>query len=319
MNKQISIGVLDKDETHLQWLKGVGKTVTPKTIEVFEKLDEFLANPQLISIVNIDSLSPEEKAAFVSHNSTKHTHSILLASIWDQVVPQYFEKNQQFNTITLLSHKADLDLMEEDLRITLQKAAREQFFGTNPYFKEILAQEDILFTRSSQKNDILDKSRTFVEAQTSSGRFISLFTTIAEELLMNGIFAGGPKNRDMFNQGQDLKFEGDKALKVKFVASPQRLAISVKDSFGTLAPQTIYSTLSQYFQKGSYKPVTKATDKEGGLGFFMIFDFISHLIINIVPGRETETIALINTEKSFNNFIKQGKSFSIFIDNIDRK
>jgi hypothetical protein len=63
---------------------------------------------------------------------------------------------------------------------------------------------------------------------------------------------------------------------------------------------------------------TPGSDKGGaGLGLYMTFDCLNHLVLNIAAGVKTEVIGLIDIRGSYRDFVNRGKSFNIFLDTAD--
>ena len=113
-------------------------------------------------------------------------------------------------------------------------------------------------------------------------------------------------------EGAEAQPVGFVEVTLRFGADGKRLGISVSDPFGSLDPQRVLDYLSKCLRRGE----DQIDRKEGGagLGLYMMFDFVTHLVVNIQRGSRTEFVGLADITSSFRDLVGRAKSFNLFVE-----
>src|SRR5262249_2208896 len=141
-------------------------------------------------------------------------------------------------------------------------------------------------------------------------RLVELFCVVAEELITNALYDApvDAARRHRFAhlpRTEAVALGKDEGISVSLCCDGRRLGIAVADPFGSLTPSKVLEYLSKCFQRGE----RQVDRKEGGagLGLYYTLESLSHFIINIQPGRRTETIGLLDIRVSYKDFVTQNK------------
>jgi signal transduction histidine kinase len=99
---------------------------------------------------------------------------------------------------------------------------------------------------------------------------------------------------------------------MRFGADGKRLALSVQDPFGSLDAAKVIDYLTKCFRRGD----DQIDQKEGGagLGLYLMYESLSHFVVNIHAGRRTELIGVVDITGSYREFARRSKSFNVFLE-----
>src|SRR5439155_4525361 len=100
-------------------------------------------------------------------------------------------------------------------------------------------------------------------------------------------------------------------IEVTYCCDSKTLAVATSDPFGSLTRTQGLEYLARCFKKQEEQVVISSGGS--GLGFYLMFDAVSKLVVNISPGRRTEVIGLIDIRGSFKEFTSRSKSFNLFV------
>ena len=131
---------------------------------------------------------------------------------------------------------------------------------------------------------------------------------VCDELVMNALYDANPKYQDA-DRSTDIVLEDEEVIDINYGCDGKVFAISVTDPFGRLGRETIY----QYLKKGFFEETVVNYDGSGaGLGFVRIFHSVNTLVINVVPGKKTEVIGILDISLNRRTFQRVNKSFYYF-------
>lgn len=85
-----------------------------------------------------------------------------------------------------------------------------------------------------------------------------------------------------------------------------RLAVAVRDRVGALRPEQVFGALT----RDAARPAVDATS--GRLGFRIMFDTLSTLVIAVEPGQRTEIIGVVDIGKSVREYRDSVPAFAYF-------
>jgi hypothetical protein len=206
----------------------------------------------------------------------------------------------------------------QDLRVTLEKLLTGELFGAERYLEDGFEQEQFTLQGSSDKTEVVTRGHDFVSRCPGlNPRVAGNYHLAVDELVTNGLYnapvdsSGAPRFRGL-RRDFDIRLEQEERVMVRFFFDGRRLAVSVCDSFGSLAPQQVRSYLSRCFEH--QEPTADVASGGAGLGLFYVFDSMNHLVINLSPGRKTEVIGIVDAVRSYKDFARRPKSFNIFTE-----
>ncbi|MCB0309451.1 MAG: hypothetical protein KDD48_08770, partial [Bdellovibrionales bacterium] len=241
----------------------------------------------------------------------KHTPTVLLS-----------EKKDKNHLIQLFSHDRLRNLiarndqiLEEEMIITVEKILRQNIFGMEKYLTWGVEFVKEPIVDSTSKNQQVQKVGEFVRTLQCDERFVRLAEVVADEMIMNALYdapvdkTGKPMYAHL-PRTQPVKLDKGKAF-LEYGSDGRYFGIVCTDYFGALKAQTVVSYLRKCFLQDDYQ----VDSKQGGagVGFYMIFQSISQLVINIEEGKQTETIGLIDIRPLYKDSKKKTKSFNIFV------
>lgn len=203
-----------------------------------------------------------------------------------------------------------------DLHVTLRKLTSGDIFGIEKYFAWSAREQMFVVQSSDEKPCIVEAVSAFSEQIGVQGRMRTLAATVVDEFLTNALYNApvdqlGVHRFKGRSRAEPVYLGAGEAIVVKFCGDGRRLGISVTDPFGSLAPENVRSTLVRGLSRGAQ--VWDRSDCGGaGLGFYCAFSSLSHLVVNIEPGRRTEIIGILALRDSYRDFLISGKSFDVF-------
>ena len=308
--------ILDED---LRTAKRIAKVVRSAVqhVECAPALTSVEAVNSDLLIVNLDTLDPSTREMLCSDSALDHTCRRL-----------FYSKNCAGDHLSalftlgglsnLLARDPDIDPV--DLLVTVRKILSDDIFGVDKYFAWGACAQTRDLRSSDQRRDALSWVKEFASAVSLRDRRQTPFVSVADELLTNAFYnapADGAGNRIYAHlpRTRTVELQPPDVITVDLRSDGNRIGICVSDPFGSLGVTTVLDYLAKCFRKGSDQVDTK--DGGAGLGFYYIFELLSHLVINITPGQRTEAIGLMPLHGSHRDFVESGKSFNVFVSEAD--
>ncbi len=266
-------------------------------------------------MVNYDTLSGQERVKLIESFSGFKRRSRLLLTSAGKCKEEFGILFGEHALTNLLAKNGEVDA--EDLIVTVQKLLRRDVFGIEKYFIWGVQVVSTKLTRSTEKNQLLSYAEAYAKSIGVRPRVVSLMCTVADELVTNAIFnaprdANGRHRYAHLPRADEVALAPGEAIEVKFCCDGRRLGIAATDPFGSLTQERLLSYLAKCFRKGD----DQVDNKPGGagLGFYYIFEAVSHLVVNISVGKRTEMIGLIDIRGSYKDFAGSNKSFNVFAE-----
>jgi hypothetical protein len=263
-------------------------------------------------VANYDDMPPGQRQAVQRHLGDPRSKTRLLllsAGKATNELGELFKDHHRSNV--LARNNAQIDF--EELIVTSRKLLDHDIFGLEKYFWSVKPQR-IIVTKSSDKAAVLAAADAYTTSLGVNPRFASLFAAVADEFVTNAVYNApvDPQGRFRFahhSRTHHVALDPGEEVEVKLCCDGRRLGISASDPFGSLKPERL-----DHLSKGQRRGNDQVDMKEGGagLGFYLIFDALSHFIVNLSPGKKTEMIGLIDIHGSFRDFASKHKSFNVF-------
>jgi len=262
---------------------------------------------------NYDELTADERGSLVGRFSSADSRTRLLLISAGRCQGDFATLFGSRTLTNLLAKNGEVDA--EDLIVTVQKILKREIFGLEKYFIWGVDPVTRKLTRASQKQELLDEAEAYARGIGVHPRLATQFKTVADELMTNAVYnaprdAAGNSRWGHVARVDEVELGPGEEIEVKFCSDGRRLGIAASDPFGSLTQERLLDYLAKCFRRGDDQIDQKAGG--AGLGFYYIFDAVSHLVANIATGRRTEMIGLIDIRGSYRDFAQRRKSFNIF-------
>jgi anti-sigma regulatory factor (Ser/Thr protein kinase) len=229
-----------------------------------------------------------------------------------QDFPLLFGSRHLTNLIGCASRTVD----PHELRATVGKILDRDVFGLEKYFPAGIALEMAKASDSSGKVALIASAEEFANRYRIQPRLATLFTTVVDEFVTNALYhapvdPSGQSRYGHLPRSKPVRLEDGEEIAIAFACDGTRLGVSVRDPFGSLTEKLLIESLARCFRGGA----GQFQEKSGGagMGFFLSFQSLSQLVVNLDPGKRTEMIGLINVKGSYREFASGNKSFNLFI------
>jgi hypothetical protein len=264
-------------------------------------------------VVEYDELSDAERERLRTTYSLDRAKTALVV-LSDGKCRDDFPRLFEGRVLTNLVARND-ELSREDLSITLAKLLSRDIFGIEKYFAGKRTQA-LQVQRSADKETALVAAEGFASALGVNARLVGQFCSVVDEFVTNAVYnaptdADGNKRYQELGRELPVDLAPSEHVEIKFSSDGQRFAVSAADRFGSLTTGRLLDYLAKCYRKGPDQIDVKPGG--AGLGFYYVFESLSHFVVNISPGRRTEMIGIIDGRGSYRDFAKRGKSFNLFV------
>ena len=216
-----------------------------------------------------------------------------------------------------LRHYADLRnrYVGTFLRATRSKLSAPAPFGMESYLWSSAQIQSHTVKSYSEKSALIEKTTAFFSKFRLHSSVFTSIATIADEMIMNACF-DAPRNPDgsakynHLDRTEALNLGPSEFGRFRFGIDPNFIALSIEDPFGALDLPTLKRHIAKGFRKGGDQ-ISRGLGG-AGMGLFMIFENAHFLVVNRIPGKKTEMIALIGLGKNNRDHQTAGRGFSFF-------
>ncbi len=314
--------VLDSNSEHLAWTSGIVRKVEPSA-QSTAHLDDApsLADYELV-VANYDGLRGSDRRRLFDAIDQAGINGprLLLVSSAAAETESLFHELEQHQLTNLLA--LDRGVSESDLLVTTRKLLQRDIFGLDKYFEDDVEQSTATLRHSDDISSAVDTATKFASDLGVHPRLIENTATVVDELVTNALYnapvdASGAHRFAHLPRTTAVELESGEEVALTLCSDGERLGISVVDPFGALTKEQSLEYLVSCIRGKDEKP---SREKGGaGLGLYMTFDALNHLILNICRGQQTEVIGLIDIRGSYRDFVTRGKSFNVFLSTHEGK
>lgn len=160
---------------------------------------------------------------------------------------------------------------------------------------------------SAERAELIDQLDQYLSDSGVRQAYRDQAKLVLEELLMNAIYDAPcdlASRAPLFNhlpRTEAVKLEPHQQGQFSFAFDGTRILISVRDPFGSLNSKTILKYLKNNYASAPQE--INAIEGKGGAGrgLHQIVEASNELIFNLSPGKKTEVISIIYTEKLQDN------------------
>lgn len=204
----------------------------------------------------------------------------------------------------------------EELRVTLQKLLRSDYFGIEKH----LSPETPIITRkitTSRDRDTCDQEvQKWAESCGLGKNTARLAYGITEELVMNAVFdapiAGGRTQYETLERTTARDLLPDEHATLRYGCDNHLLAISIEDPFGAFQRDKWWQYARKILKRHDTESLIDTKKGGAGLGLFKMLYSSHGVVCNVDPGKRTEVIVLIDLTQPIRDFSQMPRSIHYF-------
>jgi hypothetical protein len=200
--------------------------------------------------------------------------TMLLASGWDHVIAH------------------PMPILAEEVLTTVQKLLRCDVFGLEKYMGWAAEVRTCALADARDREAAVSTVATDVRTAGLPDRVVSLVSVLADELIANALYAAPVDDagaRSHVHEARDRQraLFGRDVVTIRWATDTRYLAIEVTDRYGSIELGSIGKRLAIAGKQA-------ATGDESGMGLALAFACCNQLVVNCVPRKRTEVIALLD-------------------------
>lgn len=158
------------------------------------------------------------------------------------------------------------------------KAGNDGLFPDSPQVQERQV------NGSSDKPELIDELLTLIgDADQARALLCQKTALMVDEMLENALYAA-PRSSDglpLFHKGEPRQLLPGERIRLRYHFDGSRLALEVRDSWGTLTAAQVFAFLAQNTAQ------TRPEPDRAGRGLFFMWRLMDQFYVNIRPGVET--------------------------------
>lgn len=211
-------------------------------------------------------------------------------------------------------------LHADELYATIQKMVKRDVFGPEQYFARGAQRKTYELRSSKTVREASKVARDFAAEVGIPSRICDNYSLVAEEFLSNALYNApvepdrSPRFDDI-SRSHDVTLNEDEVVVLTLIRDGERIGMSVRDPFGSLATKEVLDYLGSCFRKSTDK--ISWSNQGAGLGLYQSLQRLSHLVVNLEPGSQTEMIGLISIQDCYADFASEGRAFNLFVRDSD--
>jgi hypothetical protein len=309
------VALIGANPDQLKGLRKILRAIVPGNCECHETMAQLrLDDYDLFIVSDYETLSEEAREHILDKFAVGTPRARLLLICGGNYKGELATLFSRHSLTNLLAKNTEVNASE--LIVTVQKILRRDVFGLEKYFSWGVDCSSARIQSSMDKGALLKNIGVYAEALGVNPRLAGQFCTVADELITNALYnaprdaSGNARNAHM-SRAEPVFLQANEQIDIRYCCDGRILGISVSDPFGSLTKERLLNYLAKCLRKGTDQVDTKPGG--AGLGLYYIFEGVSHLIVNIAPGEQTEVIGLIDVRGSYRDFAGAQKSFNVFL------
>ena len=169
---------------------------------------------------------------------------------------------------------------EETLFATLKKLLLGNYFGIKKYLLWGVETKSWHITEPERKQAVLDGIRDAAEMVNCHPRIADLLILAVDEMIINALYH--PSKADA----------NPKPVTIECGSDGRLFAVAVIDEYGLFRRENMFDAIARALE--SETSGLRPDAESGNLGFRIMLSALSHLVVNVDPGRCTEIIGLVD-------------------------
>jgi hypothetical protein len=186
--------------------------------------------------------------------------------------------------------------------------------GMGHYIDSGCPSETFVINNSNLKDQYVAKVINFLNRFKIRERVIHTAEEILDEMITNALFNAPVDTNGMFlyqhyDRKEDVVLSEVNSARLSYVVDNDKIYLSVKDPFGSLTKNKLFSYLSKCYTK----ELVHVENKKGGagIGLHKMFRLSHNFVVNIIPGSYSEVIVCISQESEILN--QETASLNVFV------
>lgn len=217
------------------------------------------------------------------------------------VVNESDDRDKALATISAhrVEHLVSIDeTSDAELFATLNKLLLGEYFGIQKYLRWGVAPTSWSLDETRDKQAVLEEIRHIAHEVYCHPRIADLLITAVEEMILIASDDGS---------GGQAAYP----ITVECATDGRLFAVAVRDEQGRLLHDQLHRGLASALDRGSND--STAGDRPGDLGLQVMLSCLSHLAVNVEPGRRSEIIGIVDLRKSVREFRQLVPALGVFV------
>lgn len=203
-----------------------------------------------------------------------------------------------------------------EIRVTVQKVLRRDFFGIDKYLEPGTAISNFEVVGSADRERLNNLVMQFSDHNKFGSYLSRLAYGITEELLLNAIYDApqAAKIAEYLNlpRTSPVELKAHERGVLSFGCDGQVFAIGIRDPFGVFLRNKFFDYMKKVLKKRDSEDLIDTKQGGAGLGLFKVLYSSHSLICNLDAGKSTEVIALIDVSEQIRDFSKVSRTVCFF-------
>lgn len=270
-------------------------TLNPATLQLISDLSRD-SNPDCVIVLLVDKVHAEFTKALDGRENTLVDHIVAVRPATD-------------------GESGWSPWSTTDLRATVQKLVRKDFFGCEKYLRSGAKIVSFPITSSKDRDPLHNETSNFAIECGLSQSIANSARQIVQEMLLNAIYdapnaAGRHAVKERSGRPVDLAPSDHGRLQLGY--DGEILAVSVWDPFGLFKRDIFFNYARKALFRSNSEEIIDTKIEGAGLGLMTVYLRSHGLVCNVDHGRGTEVIALIDTGTKVRDFEKIPRSIHYF-------
>jgi hypothetical protein len=202
-----------------------------------------------------------------------------------------------------------------DLLVTARKLVGRDIFGVDKYLRWGSVVHTCQLHSSAEKNDAIAQLESFLEDLQCDHRYITNLANVADEFISNAFFHaptdGGihPYSNESRKRVITLP-DSTPAPSFEYGSDGKSIAVACRDPFGSLQVGALLQRLAKCVEAR----LAEANRGPGGagLGIYMSYRSLDHMVINLEPDVATEFLGLVDVSNPYRDHLRLPRSLNVF-------
>jgi hypothetical protein len=238
-------------------------------------------------------------------------------------------------SLILLSEKSDAPLLRDlvdypsgynlvlkegiidngDLLVTARKLVNRDIFGLEKYLRWGGILHTYQPSSSEERNILVSRLEEFLAELQCDSRYVNDFANATDEFVSNAFFHApteeGVSLHSLRPRNQVITLPTWRRPTFEYGSDGRLVGIACRDPFGSLDVKRVLERLADHIKAKQ----AEVSDGPGGagIGLYVTYRAVDHLIINVEPGVATEFIALIDVTAPYREHVTRPRSLNVFM------
>ena len=225
-------------------------------------------------------------------------------------------KNQDQVLLDHVIANTHADWTTDELRITLQKLIRNDYFGIEKYLTINTPIHERLITSSRDRETFNAEVQQWLDTNGQSKSIGRLAFGVTEELIMNVVYdapvAGGRLHYEKMERHEARQLAPDEYAKLRYGSDGSTIAISTVDPFGAFEHEKWKHYTRKILRRDDTDNLIDTKKGGAGLGLFKMLYSSHGVVCNVEPGKRTEVIVLMDLRHPLKDFAQMPRSIHYF-------